>query len=391
MKKILYIHHGAGWGGAPYSLIKLINNLDNSKYEAEVLLLKQSVLGAKLAENRISYRIADSVFYRKYYRFFAHSEAGYIKWYQVYTFFACGISWILSRYYFAAKELARHETDIIHLNSSVLTDWLAPAKKRGHAVIHIREPFRHGKIDPLHYIFRNLISKYADRIIAISKDNARRIDIPDKTEVIYNFTEIPSRGPEESSYSSRKALYLGGSGTSKGFYTLVDSLDFLDKDIKVYFGGKYVVGPRSAGILRIINLIFSKEKKRKAAISKINNHPNATLIGLIYDVNDLLDEVCCVVSPFLVPHFSRPVIEAHMHKKPVIGSDVVGMDEIIDHEINGLIVERNNPAALATALNSLTADSSKVIRLGEAGYSQAVRIFSPMNIDKIESLYDQLS
>lgn len=390
MIKILFIHHSAGWGGAPNCLINLIKDLDQSKYEAEVLLLKYSIIAEKLAENSIKYSVAESIFYKKYYHFFAHSEAGYIKWYQIHNFIIQGLSWLFSRYYFSQKELSRHHFNIVHLNSSVLTDWLAPAKEKAKVIIHIREPFRKGKIDILHYFFKSKINKYADKIIAISDDNAKRINIPKKTVVIYDYCEIPANYPSDSSYASKKVLYLGGSSTSKGFYTLVDTLDYLEKDVKVYFGGYYAIGRKPTNIIQLLKYFLSNEKKRNAAIVKINAHPNAKVIGLIHNVDEYLDEVCCSVSPFWVPHFSCPVIEAHLHTKPAIGTDVEGMDEIIEDKKNGIIVPKNNSQALAEAINLLTSDCNKAKIYGKEGYIIAKQKFTPRNILQFEKVYDQL-
>lgn len=390
ISKILYIHHAAGWGGAPNCLINLIKSLDDSKYASEVLLLKYSVIAEKLEQAGIKYKIAESVFYRKHYHFFAHSEAGYVKWYQIYKFLRTGISWVLSRYVFAKRELDKLDYDIVHLNSSVLTDWLAPASKRGRVIIHIREPFRKGSIDILHAFFKNVILKYSDKIIAISKDNAIRIGIPDKTEVIYDFCDIPERLPLIDSYNSRKALYLGGTSTSKGFYTLIKALDYLDKDVKVYFAGKHVKSTKPENVIQYLKYIFSNSRKRDKAIKVMLTHPNAKHIDLIYNVQDYLDEVCCLVSPFSVPHFSFPVVEAHMRRKPVVGSDVVGMDEIILNGRNGLIVPVNNPKALAEAINSLTSDGLKAKELGDEGYKTAIQKFTSENIKNVELIYDGL-
>ena len=73
MKKILFIHHAEGWGGAPNCMINLIKGLDQAKFSGEVLLLKDSVVAEKLAENGINFRIADSHFYKRFYKFFPHS------------------------------------------------------------------------------------------------------------------------------------------------------------------------------------------------------------------------------------------------------------------------------------------------------------------------------
>lgn len=391
MKKILFIHHATGWGGAPNSMIKLINSLDSSKYDVEVLLLKHSIVAEILTENGINYQIADSIFYKKYYQYFIHSEARYIKWHQPYHFLKLFVLWILSRYYFAKLELSKYEVDIIHLNSSVLTDWLAPAKKKGKVVIHIREPYRKGNLDLLHSFFVSQLRMYADRIIAISRDNAKRINLPEKTHVIYDYDDIPKNESSIESYSSKKVLYLGGAASIKGFFTLVDALDYLNKDIKVYFGGSYAAAKKPRNVAkRLLKSILLYGKKREVAIKKMKSHPNADEIGMTDKVHSYLDVVCCLVSPFSVPHFSRPVIEAHLHKKPAIGTDVEGMDEIIDRGINGLIVPKNNPKALAEAINYLCSNPVESKKMGETGYNKAKKLYSPENIKDIERVYSKL-
>jgi len=391
MKKILFVHHSAAWGGAPSCMINIINSLDKAKYEVEVLLLKNSIVASKLEENGIKYRIADSIFYCKYYKFFPHSEAGYIKWYQIYTFIEYSILWLLSRYIYAEKELSKSDVDIIHLNSSVLTDWLAPSRRKGKVIIHIREPFRRGRVDILHHFFKFLIKKHANQIIAISKDNSRRIGILKATKVIYDYCSFTQSEPSLNSYESKKVLYLGGSSPSKGFYTLVASLDYLGKDVVVYFGGHYTIDKKPRNIIKLIIYYISNAKKREKALKKIEGHPNARLIGLIYDVGRYLEDVCCLVSPFSVPHFSCPVIEAHSFMKPAIGSNVAGMEEIIEHEMNGLIVPKNDARALAVSINSLTGDCVKAMKYGKNGYAIASKKFTSQNIQQFIDLYNKIS
>ncbi len=390
-RKILFIHHGKGWGGAPNSMIKLINSLDKSKYDIEVLLLKHSIVAEKLTENEIKHRIADSVFYKNHYQYFTHSEAGYTKWYQAYKFFKLSILWLLSRFYFAKRELAKHDYDIAHLNSSVLTDWLASAKQRGKAIIHIREPFRKGKFDILRPVFRSQMRKHADHIVAISKDNARRVNLLDKTTVVYNYADIPKKEPSENSYASKKVLYLGGSASIKGYFSMVDALDYLDEDVRVYFGGNFLTNDKQKSIKVKLKQTAKNLLRRKhlAAIRKMQSNPNAIVIGLTHNVTHYLNEVCCLVSPFSVPHFARPIIEAYLHKKPVIGSNVEGMAEIIEHEVTGLIVQRNNAKALAKAINDLTANKEKAKSLGEAGLAIAKRKFNN-NVNQFVEVYDKI-
>ena len=389
--KILFIHHAAGWGGAPINMMNIIEELDEKKFDVEVLLLKDSIVSQKLKERGIRVSVAKSFFYRKLYRCLLHSEAGYEKWYRPFRFLRELASWVLSRYWFAERELSEHDFDIAHLNSSVLTDWLAPASVTGRVIIHIQEPLRKRKIDLLHAFLASQMRNHADRIIAISEDNARRVGIPEKTVVVYNFAEVPHSVPVSTSYSSQMVLYVGGAAEIKGFLTLVDALEYLRNDVKVLCLGSYATTNMSRmSIKEIAKTILFRGRKRKAAIAALEKHPAATMVGLTYQVGQYFDQVCCLVSPFAVPHFSRPIVEAYLHRKPVIASDVEGMDEIVQHQETGLIVPKNDPVALAAAINELTADAERAKRFGEAGYRLAMQKFTPENVRRVEQVYEEI-
>lgn len=390
-KKILFIHHAAGWGGASINLINIINSLDKTHYIVEVLLLKDSIFAQKLRDQNISYTIASSIFYRRYYKYFSHTVPGFSQWYRIPNIFFLSFSWLLSRYFFAANILKNYEVDIIQLNSSVLTDWLAPCKKLAKVVMHIQEPFSNGYFGIRAKFFRCQMKKYADKLIIISLDNSKRIDIPEKTTVIYNYAEVPKNLPSEDSFKSKRVLYLGGASYIKGFYTLVESLDELDEGIRVLFGGSYSTNKKNKNTFKdVLKYIFSIGKKKKKALEKVKKHPNAVVLGMTNQVSQLMNEVCCLISPFSVSHFSRPVIEAYLHHKPAIGSDVQGMDEIIENGITGLIVEKDNPKILAAAINYLCNNPEKVREMGVNGYNIAITKFTPKNIMKFEEVYNQV-
>ncbi len=388
--KILFVHHAAGWGGAPISMIKLINHLDKNKYSPEVLLLKNSIVAQKLSENNIPYKIADSVFYKRYYKFFTHIDVSYFKWYKLFRLVKL-FMWLLSRYHYAHKELSKHHFDIVHLNSSALTDWLAPAHKKAKVVIHIREPFRKGKYDILHHFFRKQMQLYADKIVAISKDNAARVDLPEKTNIIYNFSEIPQKTTDTTSYRSKKVLYLGGSENIKGFFTMVEALDFLDNDVKVLFGGYYstklLTGIKAE---KKIKDFLGFERKKRNAIRTIKTHPNAIYVGVIDQVSPYYEKTCCLVSPFAKSHFARPVIEAYLHKKPAIGTNIKGMSEIIIHKKTGLLVQNENAQELAQAINKLAAQPDLAQEYGCNAYTMAQERYSTKNTQLFENLYHTL-
>ncbi len=385
---VLFIHHAVGWGGAPINMINIINSLDKTQFSVHVLLLKDSIVSEKLSEYKIPYTIARSKFYKKFYKYLGHSEAGYIRWYQILKFFKLAITWLLSNRIYARKELDQFEPDIIHLNSSVLTDWLKPSSKKGKVIIHVQEPFRRGRLDFLYYLLRYQIKQYADHIIAISKDNAKRIDIPQKTTVVYNFTKIHHHlSPSDINFERhRKILYLGGAASIKGFYTLVNALGFIDDNILILFAGHYPPNTAKSGFRKHLPW----NKKLQKALITMRNSSNAIEVGLIEDTGSIIIDCDLLVSPFRIEHFSRPIIEAFACKKAVIGTDVEGMDEIIDHNINGLIIKKNNPRELADAINFLSKNHEIASTFGEKGYIKATMHFSEKNTKQIERIYEKL-
>jgi len=391
MKKILFIHHAQGWGGAPINMINIINNLDKSLFIAEVLLIKDSIVSVKLAEYGIKFSIARSPFYRKHYHCFIHSDAYFVKWYQIFRLIRLSILWQLSRYYFASRELNHFKYDIVHLNSSVLTDWLAPCSKKGKVIYHIQEPLTRGTLGLRFNIFRNLVKKYASSIIAISIDHLERISLPSKTIVIYNYAEVPLKETDKESYCSQAVLYLGGAEYMKGFLTIVDSLNYIEDGVNIYFAGNYQINNSLLFLLKcIINLDIIYEIQKRKAIRKISNNKHAIKVDFLNNPGEYFEKVCCVVSPFSLPHFSRPVIEAQINKKANIVTNIKGIEEIVDHERDGLIVPKNSPAKLAEAINYIAKNPSIARKYGENGFTKALEKFSPRNIELYQRLYSDL-
>lgn len=387
-RKILFIHHATGWGGATLSMIKAIERLDQSKFSVEVLLLKNSEISKILHAKGIKCHIAQNKFYKKYYNYFSHASGGH-KWYHLFTLLVVSASWILSRFYFSRIELKNIECDIIHLNSSALTDWLYASSKKATTIIHFREALADGYFGIRKSFFRKQVEKYADHIIAISKDNAARLNLPEKTTVIYNYTELKPDIQDLRNQPQKMVLYVGGAQIIKGFFTMVDALDYLNEDITVCFCGYY---PVKLSINPYDKIFLHRQNiKMIASLEKMRKHKNARVIGLIEDISPFLSDTDALISPFSKEHFSRPVIEAFAHKKPAIGSNVMGMEELIDHKVNGLIVEKDNPKALADAINYICTHPEVAKKMGEKGYQKAKTHYSPKNVKQIEKVYESLA
>lgn len=237
------------------------------------------------------------------------------------------------------------------------------------------------------------MEKYADHIIAVSVDNANRIKLKDKTSVVYQHSDLSNDKPNDDSYLSKTVLYVGGAAYIKGYFTLVEALEYIDDDIRILFAGYYPVNriDKNRYFVRQIKLLFSRTyRKNTIAVRKMRNSHNAIEVGLIPNITFYLNKVCCLVSPFAVTHFSRPVIEAFANYKPAIVSDVEGMSEIVENNVDGIIVKRSNAKELANAINYLCNNPNIAKNMGKQGYAKALRNYSSDNIRVIGNIYKSL-
>ena len=76
--------------------------------------------------------------------------------------------------------------------------------------------------------------------------------------------------------------------------------------------------------------------------------------GFQSDINCELDSLDLLAFPSVLPEgMPMALMEAMAAGVPPIGSRVTGISELIDHGRNGLLVEPNEPAALATAVQAI--------------------------------------
>ncbi|MDX5363600.1 MAG: glycosyltransferase family 4 protein, partial [Pseudazoarcus pumilus] len=112
-------------------------------------------------------------------------------------------------------------------------------------------------------------------------------------------------------------------------------------------------------------------------IDKLGIRDCFRLEGYLADPQHLLRDCRMVVVPS-VSHsggpetFGRTVIEAWAWRKPVVGYACGGVEELIEHEVDGLLVPEGDVDGLADALHRLSSDPAFARRLGEAGHAKVV-------------------
>ena len=81
----------------------------------------------------------------------------------------------------------------------------------------------------------------------------------------------------------------------------------------------------------------------------------------------ILDRAAVLVLPSRSEGLGRVIIEAHARGRPVVASRVGGIPELVEHGRNGLLVEPEDPSALAEALARILGDAKLQQDLGAYG------------------------
>lgn len=83
------------------------------------------------------------------------------------------------------------------------------------------------------------------------------------------------------------------------------------------------------------------------------------MLGLRHDISNILKSIDLFVLPTLQESLPQSLLQAMAMEKPVIGTKVGGIGEAIENEVNGYLVEPNNPSALSDAIIKLLQDKEK--------------------------------
>jgi glycosyltransferase involved in cell wall biosynthesis len=357
LKKILIIHHGIGLGGALIALLGLIEDLKKEN-EISVLCIFESNAVNYIKNTGVNVLLPKSRFYSKLYGVFIHSDASYFEIIDFFRNLKNMVTFFLNKYFFAKKELEelKFNYDIVYLNSTFISDWAFAAKKLNKSIItHIREPLSKGVFGFRKYIIKNNIDRNCNQIIAISVDNAERVGLRKKTTIIYDPVVYKNRNISSLKLhidlKNKYFLYLGGMQRIKGVEQLVNSLPFLNENIRIFFLGGNFTPPKNK-FKQIVSLVDPFMWRIKDLINNLNKSDKIIKVGFVDNIFEYYDNTCALISPFSKPHAALPILEAFSVAKPVIVSDITGMNEIVSVK-NGFFFKNGEPMSLATAINNM--------------------------------------
>lgn len=134
------------------------------------------------------------------------------------------------------------------------------------------------------------------------------------------------------------------------------------------------------------------DKAERAAYQALagSNERVEILTPMFYDeLAGVIQGCTFLVLPSRSEAMGRVLIEAMACAKPVIGSNVGGIPEVIDDGINGLLFEPGDDADLAEKMERLLSDGALRERMGEAGAETVRKKFS--SVKYAERFYEMIN
>ena len=228
------------------------------------------------------------------------------------------------------------------------------------------------------YSFKGLIG--LPMVIATTRDIRAALiragQPDDRISVVPNLIRMPQTRPERP-VPFPPVPTIGALGrfvAKKGFADLLDALSQLgDRPFRLVLAGD---GPEAAAL--------------RAEVARLGLDDRVDLPGWLDDPTALLARLDLLVVPSHHEPFGIVVLEGMAHGLPVIVTDAEGPREIVQGGVDGLVVPRHDPPALARAIGRLLDDPPLAARLAAAGRATVeARYDLPVVAAEIEAVVDR--
>lgn len=277
----------------------------------------------------------------------------------------------------------KHSPDLVYVNTLVSFAAAHAACQLGIPVIwHIREMFTEQRGELrwpagwMKHIIRSVIKRSAARVIVnscICRDTVLGVGSAGTTVVLPNAVGSQFLVPRRHQQECRRQFGLpetgcviGVPGTLrpvKGHRFFFRALQQVSNEIPVHAA---VTGPVDSDFARHL-------------CEDIRCGPLSDRVSFLGSVDDMVSfyhacDVCCVPSESET--FGRTAVEALATNTPLVVTAVGGLQDIVEHERNGLSVGFGDVGALAKSLERLSTDRELCSRLTQTGKQDAIEKYS---------------
>jgi glycosyltransferase involved in cell wall biosynthesis len=196
-----------------------------------------------------------------------------------------------------------------------------------------------------------------------------------RASVIYNGLEVPPLPPDPLPVNPPQLLCLGRLSPEKGFDSALAAFSLTAKRF-----------PRVRLMVAGDGPVRSDLEQRAVAMGLTRA---VDFVGWVApaQVPRLLNSATAVVIPSRQEALPLVALEAALMARPVVATRVGGLPEVVVHRQTGLLVEPEDPGALAAAMADVLEHPETAERMGQAARSRAREVFS---LERCVAAYDAL-
>lgn len=251
------------------------------------------------------------------------------------------------------------------------------SRKHGAKVIYVAHGFHFYKGAPktnwvMYYPLEKYMANLCDAVVTINYEDYKfaKEHFPGKVMHIhgvgvsserYHPAELEKQEQMRETYGLENNDFViictGELNENKNQKTLIDAVAILKNSIpnlKVLLAGN---GP--------------SEEKIKEHIKSLKLEKNIKLLGYRTDLEQIVPAVDLVVSCSRREGLPLNIIEAMLCKKPVVASINRGHSELIDDQVNGFLIQADDPQKFAERILTLYENGELKQNMGEAGFQKA--------------------
>lgn len=205
----------------------------------------------------------------------------------------------------------------------------------------------------------------------------------DFIEVIYNGIDSNAKkissSPIEKKEGDIIASVIGRLTEQKGHEILIKAIACLPDIAKNRF-----------------KVVFVGDGEKRDALEKLVKHlnleNNVIFAGYQNNVYPYINSSDFTIMPSLWEGFSLAVLESYLYAKPVVGSNIGGIPELIINKKTGLLVLSGDPKTLADAILYFMDNPALVKEFGNAGKQIVLDKFTAAKmIDSYKTLYKRIA
>ncbi len=216
-----------------------------------------------------------------------------------------------------------------------------------------------------YHLFSSLSLLFADAIKLLTDEQKGMYSQKYKKKVIACFHDfVPTHcfaNKNGNLQNENTILFVGFPFYLKGIDVLIKAFDKISKQFPSFK-------------LKLVG--HQLEENAKKYFQKINKNIVFSK-GVFYDkIKPEFEKCYCFVLPSRTEGMGRVLLEAMACGKPIIGSNVGGIPNVITNDLNGFLFESENVDDLANKLEKLLADPIKAKAMGEKGQIIANSLFS---------------